>query len=896
MAALEPSWATRFYGLSVGKDVAAAVREQLTDRTIEDLVDAHLAINQAYFGGIDKTLSGFVILDDEGDNYTLIDLRDGGQIWWQDHETREVELRFNSLADMKAKKAAPKPRAKRKPTTPALCARFQWLVWFLARPLMRNGKPMHTTDMLVRGGLGRFGSLFPDAAALDKAFDAELAKLADDPHLAIYWLLHTTALADDDRRRKVLLAVAASDHPLLRAFIARLGTLPLAGDLPIVPEFRARRALAQTYGAFEVPPDHMPVVCLRALEIAPDTSSLGHGLHVAAGLERGILADAAVQAALARIPETTPGTSLVAAALEKRAKAGSSSHADVLVRMLATSHDPWWTQLEALWHVHELAYDGPALVTATRRILAHDRYHRRALQMAMRAAQIAGEPIDSIYADLGIADAILPSFTKLVDEPDQWQAVINSFPLPHFKRALAVRVLQRVELNKPAAPLAVWAASELLGSSDPQRALIVSQALAKLDPKTQAQMVSASIDGPEHPLVAMIFAFLDGPEPEDNEFMAQSFLKDGKRAALTALAPHAHDPAIFDALMKLVERPAGGQLVDVIWETLFSPAEKTTCILPKLDDKQAVRVAKAMIKTKLRHPNIHARNSAGHQLYRFDHRGAESFLVDALTDYGVRYAAVRGPGGATLDRGKTENDQLEDLVANLYSAVRNLDTPAARSALVERLFAERRSYWRMANAIGDIWDEALHAQIMALLAERKDARAAGCYAFALRAFVKQGPPLVELAKLIIEWQGENEITRGFLHYALIVGMLAALDAGDLDTVRRAQDAASWISDPPLEPDDYSRGRTWPNPLDDEEMQARVTRALAGETEPAAKKPAAKKPAAKKPAAKKPAAKQAKAPAKQPPKAKPTVAAKAKGKAKATPPTKPKPKSKPKKKK
>jgi len=898
MQAIEPGWATRFYGVTVSKEVAAAVREQLTDRTITDLVDAHLAINQAYFGGLDKTLSGFVILDDEGDDYTLLDVRDSGQIWWQDHETRELSLRFNNLADMAADRAAKQPEHRRPVTSPQLCERYQWLVWVLALPLVQDGKPTQTTDYLVRNGLGRFRHLFPTEEALDQAFAADMIELADDPHLAIYWLLHTTALADHERRQRVLIAAGTSDHPLLRAFIARLGQLPLAGDLPIVPDFRARRALAQSYGAFELSADQIPAACLRALEIAPATESLGHGLQIVAGLERGVLDDVMVMATLVRVPEQTTGTSLVAAVLEKRRKAGSSSHADVLVRLLATSNDPWWTQLEALWHVHELAYDGPALVTATRRVLVHDRYHRRALQMAMRAAQIANEPIEAIYADLAIADAVLGPYTKLVEEPDQWAATVNAFLLPHLKRALAWRVLQRVELSKPAPGLVVWAAGVVLAGNDPQRAELVGDAIAKLDAQTQAAVIEhagAAIDRADHPLVGVLFAFLDGIDPGEYDYAAQFQVKRGKEAALRALAPWLADRLLFDMVMRAIERPASGSFVDLFWGTLFSPFDKDTYVLPKLDANQAVRAAKAMIKTKLRHPQIHARNSAGHQLFRFKHPGVEAFLIDALTEYGVRYAAVRGPGGVALDHGKTENDQLEDLVANLYAAVRGIGTPAAKAALVERLFAERRSYWRLGNAIGEIWDPALHDQIMTLLAERTDARAAGAYAFALHDFVKQGPPLVDLTRLIIEWQGDNEVTRGFLHYALIVGMLAALDAGDIELVRRVQDAASWIADPALEPDDHSRGRTWTNPLDDEAVQARLTRALSSGAEPAA--PVAAKPA--KPAAKTKAKAAAKAAAKAPAK-KPKAASKLKPKPKAkSAAKKPKPatktKAKPKKK-
>src|SRR4051794_7265805 len=240
MQAIESGW-TRFYGLPVPQDVAATATEHMIDTTVDDLVDAHLGINYAYFGGIDKTLSGFVILDDEGDDYTLLDIRDTGQVWFQDHETRDVSLKND--------KEKPKP-TKRVISTVDLCARYQWLVWQLAMPLMKNGKPMQTLDYLVRNGIGRFRHVFPRKEAFEKTFSAELSHLASDPHLAIYWLLHTTALADDARRSEVVAAIGDAGPELLQAFVARLGSLPVTGDLPVIPEFRARRSLAMIYGAF----------------------------------------------------------------------------------------------------------------------------------------------------------------------------------------------------------------------------------------------------------------------------------------------------------------------------------------------------------------------------------------------------------------------------------------------------------------------------------------------------------------------------------------------------------------------------------------------------------------------------------------------------------------------
>jgi len=800
------------------------VTETLTDPTVADLVDAHLGINYSYFGAIDKTLSGFVILDNTGDDYTLLDLRDGGQVWFQDHETRDVVLRSDKVA---------KP-TRRVVSTPELCARYQWLVWMLARPLQQHGKPIQAVDYLVRCGIGRFRHVWPRREPHDAAFAAELGALRDDPHLAIYWLLHTTVFADHDRRRQVVEAIGPPACALVRAFVTRLGMLPLGGDLPIVPEFRARRALAVTYGAFELAVEDVPRACLLALELSPGTSSIMHGLQVLAGLDKGLDA-AIVTGVLARIPEVTAGTELVRAVLDKRAGLSASSHADAVARFIGTTDlEPWWFALEAMWQTHELAYDAPALVAATRAIVARDCYHRRALQMAMRAAQMAGEPsrrIDAIEAELALADAILAPFQRLAEEPRAWETTVAALAGKPAERALAWRVLQRAQLNKPPPALAAWAARKVV--DDPAGVALVSTAFASLDTTTQSGVVDAiasAIDRADHPLVEVLLACVDGSEPADHDHAAQFALKRAKEAALVALAPWFSQ--LFDRLMVLVERPASGAVVDLFWAKLFSPFQKETYVLGRLDAAQAVRVARAMIATQLRHPSIHARNAAGHQLYKFSHPGAETFLVDALTEYAVRYAAVKGPGGVVLDHGKTENDQLEDVVSNLYAAVRNLGTPASREALIERLFAERRAYWRMGNALAEIWSSDVHARVMALLAERRDPRAAGCYAYALHDFVKKGAPLVDLARLVREWQGDTEVARGFLHYALVVGIDAALAARDYDLVRLAHESAAWIAEPPIEPDAHARDRAWQNPLEDEATKAALAAALSGEAEAA----------------------------------------------------------------
>ena len=850
MRVLDPGWASRFYGMSVSPALAAAAHESLTDGEREDLVDAHLGINYAYFGAIDKTLAGFVVLDDEGDNYMLFDLRDSGQVWWQDHETRELVLKFDQLDDLIAVRgaldaddadkgsieeayAATAAKSTRSVSSEALLGRYQWLVWLFAQPLMQNGAPVQTSDELVRNGIGRFRHTWPRREHHDDAFEAELPVLANDPHLAIYWLLHTTVLGDEPRRARVIETVNGAGPDLVRAFAARFGGLPLAGELPIVPEFRTRRALATLYGGFEPTAEEISRAALRALEIEPGTNTLRNALQVLDGIEKGHVEATAVADAMARITSSTSGVELVLAVLDKRGGATSSAHADTLARRIELGTQMWWFALEALWLVHELAYDGAALLPMTRAILAHDRYHPRALQMAIRAAKLCNEPTTAFEADLELGRAVLPALQQIFERPDSLRAAIEPLAEP-ARLALAVRILQRTAINRPDAAVAAWAAGLVVASSDPAGAQLVGGALAGLDAQTQADVIARAkdaIDSASHPLVEVLLAFLDGREPAENDFAAGFAIKRGKEAAIVALAKWAHEPALFDRLLVLLERPAGASVVQAIIGKLTSPFEKATYVVPALDAAQAVRLAKALIAIRLRHPQIHARNAAGHQLFRFHHAGAESFLIDALDEYATKFADTRGPGGAQLDRGRTEHHELEDVVANLYNAVRGLKTPRARSALLARLVTERRSFWRMGSAIKDTFDDALHAEALAMLRAKRDARAAGCYAYALVDHVKVTAPLLELLREIVDWQpGDDPIERGFFHYALVVGEVAALGVKDYELVRRAHAACAWIAEPAIEPDDHARGRGWKNPLAAPEVVAALAPVLSGQAD------------------------------------------------------------------
>ncbi|MBB5873895.1 putative DNA-binding WGR domain protein [Allocatelliglobosispora scoriae] len=827
---------SRFYGLTVTAETAAAVSEGLTTPDVDDLVEAHLATNYAYFGAIDKTLAGFVVLDDEGDNYTLLDLRGDGRIWWQDHETRELYARFDTLADWTAFRDEVGQGGDESelrdayqgglgngvesvgPSTSELAERYQWLVWLLAQPMRdRQGRVTQDDDQLVRSAMGHLRSVFPTIAAEVKAFEAELPLTADDPHLAVYWLLHTAMLGRVELRSRLTQQVGGVGVPLVVAFRGVFGDLPAAGDVAVVPGFRARRSLAVLYAGAEGPTEQAGVA-LASLEMAPEVLPLVKVEQIRAGLAGGDLADADARAVGERLAVGL-GRSVLLATLDERSGAAASAHADDTARHSTASTESWPWVMHTLWQLHPLMRDGDALADAVRPLLAADPHHRRILLLALHAQELAGREIFTAPAELTaaarVAEASAAVLQRLTAEPAARAEVTD----PELRRVIARRVLFRSGLEDYPAEVMSWAVHEVLASDDPDRGELIARGLARLPDDEHGSVVdslAAGIDSAEHPHVAVLLGLLGAAaEPDEADFLATMNAEDQSDRLLHALAPVAHEPAVFDALMRLAELPAGRSVIDPLWSELFNPFTRETFIVPRLAPEQAVRAAQAMIDTKLSHPNIHARNAAGHQLYRFHHAGAESFLINALEVYADRYAAGVKGGGRVLDHGQNEDTLIEDVVANLYAAVRGLGTPGARAALVERLFTERRSYWRMGNAFGEVFGAETEAQVLDRLRERRDGQAAGCYAFALADFVKQAAPKVTLLAELVTWPvPEPVVDRRFFKYALVVGVEAALAAQRFDLVRAGHALAESIAEPALEPDNHARGTSWSNPLDE----------------------------------------------------------------------------------
>ncbi|SUD48187.1 Uncharacterised protein [Nocardia otitidiscaviarum] len=855
--------ATRYFGLPVPARVAAAVDERLLDYWVGDrgpLVDAHLARNHPYFGAIDKSLSGFVIIDDEGDDYTLLDLRGDGRVWWQDHETRELALCFDSFdvwlayRDELERAAADDTDERSKydiresflpasapdvseptPTSAELAERYQWLMWLLARPLLHDGQPMQSAEALAASAAGHYADRW-SGTDVDKVFELELPLLHGDPHLALYWLLHTALLARDADRARVLDEIArAADRPeLLDAFVAVFGRLPLDGDVPAVDDFRIRRALLQEYAADD---EQRARAALTALEIAPEYRPLVRASWIVRGLDDGTITGEQVNTVLDRVPDTT-GTALLRAELDRRAGRDHSPAADALARLVPTSACEWQTRLWAISTVAPLVRNGAALAEAARELLGKDPYSRPCLTLLRRAHELGCGEAVLTRAELdrrwGDAEASASYLERLRAAADDAAPILTELAGTALGEIVAQRVLLRADIDEPEAAVIGWALRTILDGSRADRADLAAIGLRRLPTQDRTRTVGRlRVDAADSPVVAVLIHLLEHtPEPAASDILGEMYNDELKEAVCLALAPVAHEPPVFDELLRLAGLPAPGGTVEALWEQLFDASEPH-CVLPRLSPEQAVRAATTMIETIVTHPAIGARNAAGHQLYRFRHPGAQDFLIAALDDYGRRYADSDPAHSPELSHGQTLDDQLGEVVANLYAAVRQVNSAAARGALIERLFTERRSIWRMGDALGEVFSAQVHRDVMRRLRERRDPRAAANYANALVDHVGQRWPRVELLREISGWPAPTDpVEQRVFKFALSTGILAALEGNESELVRAAH--AAWAALPvaAVEPDSLVRGRDWADPLEASDTRARLAEVLSGATDSA----------------------------------------------------------------
>lgn len=239
----------RFYSVEIPEALPEIRSEKLvTDIAADDLFAAHLYINNASFGALDKTLSGFVILEVTGDDYYLFDARDSGWVYCMSHIDRRITPCFESLEAYRLYRqqgaghpvVTQEPECKKPVPTLELAERYQWTVWFFGR---MEGKTIDASfeDRWMALADNWFANATGGIDNVQPEFDKEKGFLKDDVHLAVWWLLVAVVLADQHLINKVV-QLGPGENELFRSFVQALTPLGLHGNLTELPEFKKRRA------------------------------------------------------------------------------------------------------------------------------------------------------------------------------------------------------------------------------------------------------------------------------------------------------------------------------------------------------------------------------------------------------------------------------------------------------------------------------------------------------------------------------------------------------------------------------------------------------------------------------------------------------------------------------
>ncbi|MCS3802118.1 hypothetical protein [Niastella sp. OAS944] len=239
----------RFYSLEIPAVLPEICSEQqIPNMEADNLFAAHLHINNALSGALDKTLSGFVILEVAGDDYYLFDARDSGWVYCMSHIDRRITNCFQSLEAYRAFRQqssghpilTQEPESKRAVSTLELAERYQWTVWFFGR------MPGKTEDAAFEERWMAFAdNWFANATGgidnIQPMFDEEKPFLKEDVHLAVWWLLVATALTDENLINEII-QLGPDNNELFHSFAQELTPLGFHGNLTELPEFKKRRA------------------------------------------------------------------------------------------------------------------------------------------------------------------------------------------------------------------------------------------------------------------------------------------------------------------------------------------------------------------------------------------------------------------------------------------------------------------------------------------------------------------------------------------------------------------------------------------------------------------------------------------------------------------------------
>ncbi|MEM9067258.1 MAG: SMI1/KNR4 family protein [Myxococcota bacterium] len=811
----------RFYGVAVPRSATKACRENLTTQDETDLVTAHLKPNYAYFGAIDKTLAGFCILDDEGDDYHLLDLREPkGKVWFQDHETRETWVRFATVEDWvefeeelakarrtdddvddlyaqyRPKKSKAKPATQ--PTSAELLARYQWLVQFFAQPL--KGVKRAPRDYAESAAEIYYG-YWKSHRRANTAFKKETKLLANDPHLAIYWLLHFTLVGDDARRAEVVGAVKSTKTPLVKAFVDTFGELGLRGTLKVLKDFTARRSFFAYILAFQEKTVRLADV-LRAFQIDPKDEGLRKALQVArSASELGESGWAVVESELAGLRGV--GVTYLQARVDQFRET-KSSRAGAFLKAFLKGGEP----LVFGPAIHDLL---PSLETdpkakadlsaAGATLMAFDAYSaahcaialagetkpkkRKELEGMLRSIEEIGTIVAGLVADdTKVKHAAKRARKKLAAA----QQVL-----------LAMRVLSRADAFE--GDSLTWAIDVMLGAAHPEREALLIRGVTTVGEAGVRAIKKRLRGATKNDAIDLLTRVIEVDEGE-GDFLSGYHLGQVKEAAANALSPHAHDKAVFARLIAVLDGEGREEGKEAILDELWDRRSKHH-MLKTMTASQAQTAVSKMIALIKKGNHV-----AGHSLFYFDHPGAEATLIAALEEGGH-----------------------EEVVANCYAALRYIGKPSSYTAILSMLYTEKTEFWRLCDAVEEIFSAKIHKQALAMLKKKPSARAANNYAASMVEFVKKPEPLIDLADLVLGWQLEKKDERGWLKWIFLTATKAAIDTKKNDKARAFWAAAEAISESPKSLYwDIDRDSPWHSPFEDKALRKKLDGLLSGKAD------------------------------------------------------------------
>ncbi|MEG2805347.1 hypothetical protein [Stenotrophomonas sp.] len=815
---------SRFYALPVTTALADAIDTDFAQAHLDDLVHAHLSGNPLYFGGIDKTLSGFVVLDDIGDNYTLLDLRGDGTVWWQDHETRQVEPRFANLDDylaFRARLAEDEDEAAllaeyacRQPIKPgstaALLARYQWLMHALALPTRdREGHALHSGEELAVDAYGRLIGLFPQDGDDQRCFRKELPQLAADPHLALYWLLHASLLGQDKRLASVLAAIDGTTVPLLQAFVAVFGAMADDADIAVVPEFRHRRARLMMMAQYDT---GAPLrERLRMLAVSPHTVGMPLVDELTLALEQdpdALDAVAALQAVDAIQDATAPSVWALRAYLQHHLGQPAGDAADQATRLLASGAHPPLGVVQLLYPIAQQIHDGTALLAVVTPLLAWDDLMTRVLDLVERAQQLTHIELLSVEA-LAERRHLAEDLLTIWDAPGFAAGVAAAAPAT--REAMAIRLARRPILADTDEDRE-WAIGFLAAGTLPNRGALLQRALPQLSAQMQRHLlpaICASVTDPGDGLVPMLLALL-GEQPPAGDISAEMDADARADAILKGLAAHWGDPRLFEPLMTmLTDAPINSVLVDRLG--------------PLTDTLQAV------LDTSQRQRLFHwavARVAAREDDY-WSPRVLERLNSVDLVPSLCTTLEARSQALATL---RPADDKL---LSSLYDSLGDIakhDPPTA-AYLVDRLWKEqaypRGLYW----ALYMCRSPELHTRVMAQLQQRPSVAAAAVYCVSIHSWDKYPDRALDVADQVLAWPMPQQAeARAWYKYLMLLGTAAALPRQEPERVRAFHQRASEIEEVAREPG--ARSEQEFDPFRDEVQREALQDVLDGKAEKA----------------------------------------------------------------